>query len=66
MKASNLEIGSTDARNSAYEGIFGEFSDVIKQRRQSFVINDRSAEGIFLIGKRSQTNEIIPIIASEK
>ena len=36
------------------------------QRGESFAINDHSAEGMFVIGKRFQTNVIISITADEK
>ena len=59
-------MSSTDARNSEDEGIFEDFVDFMKQRGQSFAINDHSAEVIFVIGKRLHTNEIISIAAGDK
>ena len=52
MKGSILDMGSTDARSSIDEGIFEGFVDVIKQREESFAIDDHSAKGMFVIGKR--------------
>ena len=66
MKGSILGMSSTNARSFEDEGIFECYVDVIKQRGQSFAIIDPSADGIFVIGERFQTNEIISIAAGEK
>ena len=54
-------MGSTDARSSEDECIFEGLVDVMKQRGQSFVINNHSAEDMLVIGKKFLTNDIISI-----